>query len=514
MKQFLLFALTGISFFSFISVTQATGPIETSSQEVIETDDYTTEIIYLEQLHAMQLKLKKLKEKYKEEEHEKLRVDLINQKYNAMEECNINLLADVYEDPKAAWQNITQAYDDKELKLTVDILNSAPKKTSTGEDAQAELFAHWYLGREILTDVYANPSKYGQVKDGKSFNLWDDQKYAYEEEVNSFLIDINKILGRTGRIAGISAENDFEKNELAYKSFLSTLTPDQIQKLSERYKSFPKPPQALPPANEIMWFNSDPAQSKSVFPEWPKPWKEFIQSGFNTYNPNGEMAKTFLPKTLVLNEETRHRDIYEQNNRLNVYQAIKKEKTSSENILNLITNKKQTSINELNQRLKDLGIANSIDGENVDSIMVLEEELLNLKNKNIKIVRDKITRTHSDVVDTKNKTDSFKLYLKMSYTEQLNALNKMPKDRPEYRQLKQIIYSSQAYQDFNYINALEKDIDGSVNFTVVNAQEIDHLLKEKKAETALYDELEKKNKIDIKKHYNKKISKSCLNGGL
>ena len=62
MKQFLLFALTGISFFSFISVTQATSPIESSSQEVIETDDYTTEIIYLEQLHAMQLKLKKLKE--------------------------------------------------------------------------------------------------------------------------------------------------------------------------------------------------------------------------------------------------------------------------------------------------------------------------------------------------------------------------------------------------------------------------------------------------------------------
>ncbi len=514
MKHFLLFALTGISFFSFISLTQANAPVENESQAVIETDDYTTEIIYLEQLHAMQLKLKKLKEKYKEEEHEKLRVDLINQKYNAMEECNINLLADVYENPKAAWQNITQAYDEQELKLTVDILNSVPKKTSTGEDAQAELFANWYLGREILTDVYANPSKYGQVKEGKSFELWEDQKYSYQEEVNSFLMNINKILGRTGRIAGISAENDFEKNELAYKSFLSTLTPDQAQRLSESQKNFPKPPKALPPAHEIMWFNDDPAKTKSVFPEWPKPWKEFIQSGFNTYNPNGEMSKIFFSKTLVLNEEARHKDIQEQNNRLNVYQAIKKEKTNSENILNLITNKKETTINELNQRLKNLGVTNEIKGDNVDSIMALEEELLNLKNKNIKIVREKITRTHSDVVDTKNKTESFKLYLKMSYVEQLNALNKIPKDTEEYRQLKQIIYSSQAYQDFNYVNALEKDINGDVNFTVVNAQEIDHLLKQKKAEIALYEELEKKNNVDIKKHYNKKISKSCLNGGL
>ena len=117
-------------------------------------------------------------------------------------------------------------------------------------------------------------------------------------------------------------------------------------------------------------------------------------------------------------------------------------------------------------------------------------------------------------MDTKNKPDSFKTYLKMSYIEQLNALDSLEKDSEEYRQLKHIMYFSQAYQDFNYVNALEKDINGSVNFTVINAQEIDHLLKEKQAENALYEELEKKNKEDIKKAYNTKINKRCLEGGL
>lgn len=517
MKPFLFLALSGISFFSFISFTHATAPVEIASQETeeaIESDDYTREIIYLEQLHAMQIKVRNLKKRYQEEEQEKLQVDLINQKYNSMEACNINLLSDVYEDPKTAWKNITQEYDDRELKLTVDILNSIPQQKNTGKKAQTELFANWYLGKEVLTDVYANPEKYGKLKEGKSFDLWEDQKYVYADEVNSFLQDVNKILGRTGRINGITAENNFAQNESAYKTFLSSLPPDQLQKLSETQKTFPKPPKALPPAHEIMWFTEDPAKSKSVFPQWPQPWQKFIQSGFNTYNENGEMAKTFLPKSLVLNEEMRHMGTSQQNNRLNVYQAIKKEKTSAENTLNVTSNAKSSAVNELNSRLKDLGIQTAIEADNIESVSRLEEELLQLKSKNIQSVRDKITKKHSDIVDTKNKPDSFKTYLKMSYIEQLNALDSLEKDSEEYRQLKHIMYSSQAYQDFNYVNALEKDINGSVNFTVINAQEIDHLLKEKQAENALYEELEKKNKEDIKKAYNTKINKRCLEGGL
>ena len=223
---------------------------------------------------------------------------------------------------------------------------------------------------------------------------------------------------------------------------------------------------------------------------------------------------TFLPKSLVLNEEMRHMDTSQQNNRLNVYQAIKKEKTSAENTLNVTSNAKSSAVNELNSRLKDLGIQTAIEADNIESVSRLEEELLQLKSKNIQTVRDKITKKHSDIVDTKNKPDSFKTYLKMSYIEQLNALDSLEKDSEEYRQLKHIMYFSQAYQDFNYVNALEKDINGSVNFTVINAQEIDHLLKEKQAENALYEELEKKNKEDIKKAYNTKINKRCLEGGL
>ena len=102
----------------------------------------------------------------------------------------------------------------------------------------------------------------------------------------------------------------------------------------------------------------------------------------------------------------------------------------------------------------------------------------------------------------------------MSYSEQLKMLDTLPKDSEDYRNLKQIMMSSKAYKSYHYVNALEKDINGEVNFTIINAQEIDHLIKEKNAENALFEEIKKKNKNDIKKEFNKKINKSCLNGGL
>ena len=512
MKHFLFLTVASISFFSFNCYATAPSVEQTTSEQ--ETTDYTAEIMYLEQVHALQTKLKSLKDTYEKEDNEKLRLDLVNQKYNAMEACNIKLLSDVYENPKEAWQNITQEYDEKELKLTVDILSSAPKKTSTGEDANAELFANWYLGREVLKDVYATPEKNGTLKKGKSFDLWEDQKYIYSEQVNSFLTSINQILGRTGRIAGISAANSFEQNEAAYNAFLKTLPPETVSKLTPAQKSFPKPPKALPPAHEIMWFNDDPAKTKTVFPEWPEPWKQFIQSGFTTYNENGEMAKIFQPKTLVLNEEARHKGVDEQNNRLNVYQAVKKEKTSAENVLNIVQEGKSKIVNKINNQLKEIGIQSSIDANDVASLSKIEEELVSAKSKNIQIVRDRITKNHSDLFNSKSKPNKFNDYLKMSYSEQLKMLDTLPKDSEDYRNLKQIMMSSKAYKSYHYVNALEKDINGEVNFTIINAQEIDHLIKEKNAENALFEEIKKKNKNDIKKEFNKKINKSCLNGGL
>lgn len=512
MKNFLFLALAGISFFSFINSTSATQTEETTQTEM--SNDYTSEIIFLKRLHNAQQKIQSLKDRYNEIDSEKQRADYVNKKYDAMTACNIKLLSDVYQDPADAWKNITKEYDDKELALTIDILNSAPKKTSTGEDANSEMLAHWALGKEVLEDVYASPEKYGKTKDGKRFELWEDQKYSYGEEVNTFLMQINSLLGRTGRIAGISAENDYEKNEEAFQSFLKTLKPEELTKLSQKQRTFPKPPNALPPAHEIMWFNEDPSKSKVVFPAWPKPWQEFISSGFSQYNPNGEMAKMFQEKSLVLKDEIRHQGVDKQNNRLNVYQALKKEKNGAQNSIKIKSNGQKEAIARLQEYLSSLGISAEIDPENIESLTKLEQSLIDVKNKNISIVRDKITKTNPEILNKKKKSTSNDNFLKMSYAEQQEKLKTLDKNSEEYRELRQVMLSSKIYNDYNYINALEKDIAGEINFSSIDAQNIDHLLTEYKAQKALTDVIRKKGQTDFNQLYDKKINDECLNGGI
>ncbi len=520
-NKYFLLALTSLGFSScFVSNGLAQFvPIEVKPapvKSVYVAENYKPELASLIRIQGVQQKISVLEDVYKNLESEKTQKDIADKRYQAMEQCNIKRLASVYKDPALAWQNITKKYDEQELKLSVDIMNATPKKLSTGEELRTEQLAYWQLGKEVLTEVYATPEKFGEVKDGQSFPLWEDQKYLYTAEVTAFITSVNSALGRMGRIPGVSSVNSYAKNAEAFAAFLKTLTPQQLAKLPQKLQVFPATPKALPPAQEIMHYFENPAQSKSVFPQWPEPWKEFIKSDFEKYNPNGEMAQEFRPKSLVLKDEVKHRNPVNQNNRLHVYQALKKEKEMAQKDFETIQNLQKTTIDSVSSDLKGLNVDMPIDADDFTTVEKIQEQLKSKKTAYINSVRAKITKNQeaNPPLNLNNESQQLQNLAKMPYGKQMAYLRTLDKSSEEYAKAKTIIAGAQESEYLQYLDALEKDAVGEIALATTNASSIDHLKKEKDAENALKQEIRNKQQQEYRKAYSKKIDENCLNGGM
>ena len=396
------------------------------------------------------------------------------------------------------------------------MLNTDAPPASNGVEQRTELFAHWHLSTEVLKDVYAQPEKYGKLKDQIGFDLWDDQKYMYTDQITTFISSLNSVIGRTGRIPGVSSENTYQENEAAFKKFINELPQQTLAVIPEELKSFPKPPNALPPAEEILRFPEDPAKSQSVFPAWPEPWKQFIKSGFTKYNPTGEMAKMFKPKSLVFTDEVKHKDPVYINNRLHVYQGLKKEKVAAEHLIGLSKKHQQETIEHIEKDLKDFGVNETFDANDISSIQRVQTPLINQKKELIQSIRKKITQNQKNFpqISVKDEDDAARQFYILPYAEQLDRLNKMDPNSEEYSKAKNLISSSQVNTHLTYINALEKDLEGNLTLFPSNAASVDHLKSEYDAREALREEFVKHQDNEIEKSYQKKIDNMCLNGGI
>ena len=96
-------------------------------------------------------------------------------KLAAMEKCSVDKLATGFKNPNEVWNKMTAEYAQKEKDLAIYI-NSSQTATEqeiqnfnaymeSGEmtdDVVSELLSPWAIGREILTDVYANQDAWGR----------------------------------------------------------------------------------------------------------------------------------------------------------------------------------------------------------------------------------------------------------------------------------------------------------------------------------------------------------------
>ena len=261
-SKYLIFALGfSVSLLSF-SMAQArfeqVKKVPVKENIIDEPESYVEELSKLLTIQTIQQKIGVLKGVYNVIDAEQKKQTLANKKFDAMTQCNIKNLSTIYEHPTEAWDNITKEYDAQETKLTAELLNTDAPPASNGVEQRTELFAHWHLSTEVLKDVYAQPEKYGKLKDQIGFDLWDDQKYMYTDQITTFISSLNSVIGRTGRIPGVSSENTYQENEAAFKKFINELPQQTLAAIPEELKSFPKPPNALPPAEEILRFPEDP----------------------------------------------------------------------------------------------------------------------------------------------------------------------------------------------------------------------------------------------------------------
>ena len=187
--------LTGFSLFGFITGLPQPATAQFSQVEpyiaeanpVKPVENYKNSMIRAMALHNIQYQinymLNSLIPSLKEEQEKR---DLSAAQNTALEKCAILLLSNVYSNPEGAYSNIQSAFNDKVKTITVYINETGD---TTADTDNAEAYPYWRVGREVLTDVYENPEKYGPKKE--DFPLWTDQKYLYTQGVNAILSDIH-----------------------------------------------------------------------------------------------------------------------------------------------------------------------------------------------------------------------------------------------------------------------------------------------------------------------------------
>lgn len=436
-------------------------------------------------IHTALTHLPMLKKAQEDLANRKEQLEWANKKFAALRKCNIDNLKDQFKDPEAVWDKMTQTYDQREKDLAIYINssepnNAAPKTSMEGYSDQeiSEMMLHWSLGNEILTDVYANQDKWGERKAPKSpsFPLWEDQKFFYDKDWNSYYTKLNTTLGAppNGRPEVGDIKYDYNRAtdvKAAHAAYLAKLTaqhPERALLLTDDLKKGPPvPPRPLPPARESVMYLGDVEKTQQVFPAWPEPWKKQIDNGFQNYNAKGEFARDFSGKSFKLKDSVTQMDPLLQNNRLNVYQLQKKAVDGAEKLVEV----GQLDVLEMQRMVENDLNRNRVNG-----------------NATVDVTDPKNYAALEDAL----KTEKFKI---------LAEIDNRLKTHPRAGTITQTVA------------ALKKDPSGKAYITTSNAADIDQLLLEAAATSALQKEQEAYMK-EYRKEQQKPIDEMCLNGGI
>ncbi len=502
--------LTGISIVSLFMPATAqfsqVKPYISPKKEIKVPEDYKQYLIKAMELHMKQFELNDLKATIMPTVslHRK-NAQFAQEKFTAMNACNVKNLSGIYKNPEEAWKKMTEAYNQKERELTVYVNAAMPQPQVDGwENAHP----YWRIGREVLIDVYANPENYGEMKSPESgFSRWKDQDYIYAEQVNQLLQNVVGILG-VPNVPGVSRLNDYAKNAAAYTSFLSQMkktNPTAYAKLAPEMLSFPQPPKPLPPANEIIVLTTEASQGQ-LFPSMPEPWAYYTKNKQVQRLPNGEMNEYYKPNSLQLRPEVGDKML---ENRFAVYQEQKYEVATTKEAARVANGIVANRQKEIDEALKNLGVDATVDVDNLDNtitkIGVVKKEQI---EKARSLMDDLSTYESSQLSDRMRKFTS------LSMEDKLKALDEIDRNSPEYSQAQDIFNADGRRQDLEYLNAMERDINGTAMLTATNAKDVEQMMKASVAQKELEAVLYEREIQGLEKARTKKIDKDCLNGGI
>lgn len=423
--------------------------------------------------------LKKRAEEVAEKEQEYAKAQ---ERMKQLDACNVKQLSSHFKDPTAVWQKMKDTYDAREKELAIYVNSAQPTVVDGAQKAEgvtysdqevSELFLHWSLGKDILMDVYANQDKWGERKSAKapSFPLWKDQKYLFDKKWDEYYTKLNLFFGvpPQGRPVIDDKKYDYKyadetkKAHDAYLKMLTAKSPKQRLVLPENLKNIPVAPRPLPPVKEITLYVGDIEDTHQIFPEWPEPWRRQIENNFADFNPNGEMAEDFIPKTFRLKNQIAGYDPTKQDNRLNVYQIEKKRLDGTKKILEAA----QVALKSAKQQLQThLGY--------IDVPLSSEADVLN-----------------------KKEYDALVNGVKNKKYDLISQIEKRLTDTAESDEARDIL------------SALKKDVDGKVFISSGNFHNVDQALLEAAAAEALIREQEAYYK-EQKKASEQTFTQNCL----
>lgn len=520
--------------------TRARAPQPKPIPEVQKPADYKTPLLKATELHNFLNKLPDYKTDQIRLERAKDQTVQDKRRYAAMEACNIQRLEEYFKNPEEVWRKMKEKYDGDEKDLAIyfnssTVLSPDEKKTQllasnhpATDQELSEMFMYWSLGRSILNDVYQNPEQWGDPKKPNTavFPLWKDQKYLVDRAYDKKYNEINAFFGipPAGRpLVGDSKYDYKQHNEVvlahtAYIAALAAAKPERALLMPERMREAPAAaPKPLPPAGESVIYLKNQDGTTALFPETPEPWREFADSGFAAYNPDGEMGQDFAGRSFQVRPDVGQRSPDTLNhNRLEVYQALKKQLSSSEKIQE-VTQRQHDVIQKAAQGMLDKynltvesDAAGDIDFKNETRMKALKEQIKARKAAYLDEAAAAIAANEAKGLAAQ--MPSFEQAAKEAY---INKKLKNGADKQAlYQQVKEIITLTPEEQARRLIAALHADAEGDVYLTRANVADIEGQIKASRAARALRDEAELQVEAQLKKYRRqKKIDETCLNQG-
>lgn len=460
-------------------------------------------------------------------------LELQQKKMDAMKKCNIKRLAKDFKDPEKVWKKMTDEYDSRERDLAI-FINSADDMTDEqratmkenlkngyfSDEALAESMAYWDIGNDILTDVYANQDKWGERKspDAPSLPLWEDQKYIFDKEWNDKYEAINLYFGVPPEGRPIIGEDRYdymnaEQLQEAHTAYMAVLTAKNPVKAalmapeSDMFKSVVAP-RPLPPKEESIMYAETDEPEKRVYPALPEPWRQYQKNGFRDIAPKGEMASDFV-RGLELKKEAENRPLTEQNNRLTVYQALKKSLDGADK-MNLVMEQSmnQTTDSVQKKLSSNLDLSEPVDLTDIKEVEKIMERLVIEKEQMIALAEMQLAE------EEKWEALAWKQLPEKQKLEESETMIELSQTNPEYyKKVKSALEASVTQQQREILEALKKDTRSFVAITPTNAKDIDRKIREAEAQRALLKAQDKWNK-ELANEEERPIDNLCINGGV
>jgi hypothetical protein len=220
------------------------------------------------------------------------------------------------------------------------------------------------------------------------------------------------------------------------------------------------------------------------------------------------MASDFA-QGLELKKEAANRPLTEQNNRLTVYQALKKSLDGADKMNQAMTQSMNQSVASVQQKIaSNLDLSEPIDFSDMKSLEDIMERLVIEKEQMIALAEVQLAD------EEKWEKRAWKQLPEKQRLESSETMMELAKTNPEYyEKVKETLSTSVTQRNREMLEALKKDSRALVALTPTNAKDVDRKIREALAQKELLKAQDKWSK-ELSKQEERPIDELCINGGV